>query len=344
MPSGGSALLLNVRPDDRQWRTATRGGEVGRGPEPAVHRRPVHALSEVLSQPAGRYAFQRIHQVRTRVTSEAKHAPHRAWLGAVSHVALGESFRDAARARRNWFASLSGKRKGHKVGAPRFKSKRGEQSIRLARNGFSLHGDCLYVAKVGDMEVRWSRDLPSVPSSVTVTRESDGRYYASFVVERDTQPLPTTAKDVGVDLGLTTLAVTSDGQEIPNPRRMKAREKALARAQRRLSRKQKGSSNRRKAVVKAECHGRTVVKVDRWFPSSQVCSVCGFKDGPKPLSVRAWTCASCGAVHDRDVNAARNILNEGRRTAAGLAVDVCGADVSPGHVLAIGDETEILVA
>jgi putative transposase len=348
-------------------------------------------------------------EVRTRVTSEAKHAPHRAWLGEVAHVALGESFRDASRARRNWFASLSGKRAGRKVGAPRFKSKRGKQSIRLARNGFSLRPNgTLYVVKVGDLEVRWSRDLPSVPSSVTVTREPDGRYYASFVVDRAAEPFPPAPKDVGIDLGLTTLAVTSDGQKIPNPRRMKAREKVLARAQRRLARKQKGSNNRRKAVRKvavlhrkvrnsradylhktavrlvrdnqavyvedlavsglartrlaksvhdaswgklvrlvegkAERHGRAVVKVDRWFPSSQICSACGIKDGPKPLSVRAWTCPACGTTHDRDVNAARNILCEGRRTAAGLAVDVCGAGVSPGLVPAVGVEAETLVA
>jgi putative transposase len=86
------------------------------------------------------------------------------------------------------------------------------------------------------------------------------------------------------------------------------------------------------------------VKVDRWFPSSQVCSACGVKDGPKPLDVREWTCPACGTWHDRDVNAAKNILFEGRRTAAGLAVDVCGADVSPGLVPAVGVEAETLVA
>jgi len=70
---------------------------------------------------------------------------------------------------------------------------------------------------------------------------------------------------------------------------------------------------------KAERHGRTVVKVSRWFPSSQICSACGVKDGPKPLSVRQWTCSNCGTTHDRDVNAARNIRLEGRKAAAGQA-------------------------
>lgn len=71
---------------------------------------------------------------------------------------------------------------------------------------------------------------------------------------------------------------------------------------------------------KAVKHGRTFAKVDRAFPSSQVCSVCGFRDGPKPLHVRQWLCGECGTAHDRDHNAARNVLFEGRRiVAAGRA-------------------------
>jgi putative transposase len=92
---------------------------------------------------------------------------------------------------------------------------------------------------------------------------------------------------------------------------------------------------------KAARYGRTVVRVDRWFPSSQICSVCGVKDGPKPLGVREWTCASCGCLHDRDVNAARNIRLEGRKIAAGLAEtqNACGGDIRPGQALAIASET-----
>jgi len=92
---------------------------------------------------------------------------------------------------------------------------------------------------------------------------------------------------------------------------------------------------------KAAQYGRTVVKIDRRFPSSQLCSMCGHRDGPKPLAVRAWTCPACGAEHDRDLNAACNVLAEGRRIAAGLAEieNACGADVRPGRVPAVGDET-----
>jgi putative transposase len=74
---------------------------------------------------------------------------------------------------------------------------------------------------------------------------------------------------------------------------------------------------------KAKLYGRTLVRVDRRFPSSQLCSACGRRDGPKPLKVRTWTCPGCGTIHDRDLNAARNIL------AAGLAVSACGVGVRP---------------
>ncbi len=165
-------------------------------------------------------------EVQRRVITLAKTTPERAWLGEVGSVALVQACQDARRAYRNWFDSLSGKRKGRKVGHPKFRSRKDHrQSIRLTRNGFALHGDRLYVAKVGDLRVRWSRGLPSEPSSVTVIREADGRYYASFVVEISATPLPATTADVGLDLGLSVLAATSDGEKIPNPRHLRARER-----------------------------------------------------------------------------------------------------------------------
>ena len=85
-------------------------------------------------------------------------------------------------------------------------------------------------------------------------------------------------------------------------------------------------------AYKAKLYGRTIVKVDRRFPSSQRCSACGHRDGPKPLTVRTWTCLGCGVTHDRDLNAARNILAEGRSVAA------CGGGVRPGETLAGADE------
>ena len=345
-------------------------------------------------------------EVQRRVITLAKLTPEREWLGEVASVALVQACQDARRAYRNWFDSLSGKRKGRKAGHPRFRSRKDHrQSIRFTRNGFTLHGDKLYLAKVGDLKVRWSRPLPSVPSSVTVIREADGRYYASFVVEVAATPLPAVTSDVGLDLGLSVLAATSDGELIANPRHLRHRERKLARAQRVLCRKQKGSANRARARVtvavqhrkvraaradhlhktalrlirdnqavyvedlavsglartrlakpvhdagwaalvrllaeKAERYGRTVVRVGRWFPSSQICSACGVKDGPKPLHVRTWTCAACGVRHDRDVNAARNIRREGRKVAAGQAetLNGCGGTVRPGLAPAGPGET-----
>ena len=128
-------------------------------------------------------------EVQRRVVTLAKLTPERAWL-SVASVALVQACRDARRAYRNWFDSVSGQRKGRKVGHPVFRRKHRRQSIRLTRSGFALHGERLYIAKVGELRVRWSRDLPSVPSSVTAIHEPDGRHYASFVVEREPAPLP----------------------------------------------------------------------------------------------------------------------------------------------------------
>jgi putative transposase len=321
-------------------------------------------------------------EVQRRVITLAKSTPERAWLAEVASVVLVQACQDARRSYRNWFDSLSGKRKGRRVGHPRFRTKHARQSIRLTRNGFALHGGRLYLAKVGEVRVRWSRELPSVPSSVTVIRELDGRYYASFVVERDPTPLPPVARTAGIDLGLVSFATiaASDGtiETVDNPRHLRAAERQLAHAQRALSRKQKGSANRARArrrvavahrkvrdqradhhhklalrlirenqavavedlavaglartrlakrvhdagwatlvrllEEKAAQHGRQVVKTGRWEPTSQTCCACGHRDGPKPLSVRAWGCQACGTIHHRDINAARNIL-----VAAGLA-------------------------
>ena len=183
-------------------------------------------------------------EVQRRVITLAKLTPERVWLGEVASVALVQACQDARRAYKNWYDSLAGRRKGRQIRHPKPRRKHGRQSVRLTRNGFALHRQRLYVAKVGDLRVEWSRDLPSVPSSVTVIREPDGRYYASFVVERQATPLPACNREVGIDLGLNSLVVTSDGEVIANPRFLRAAERRLIRAQRVLSRRQKGSANR----------------------------------------------------------------------------------------------------
>ena len=337
---------------------------------------------------------------RLRIT-QAKRTEERAWLADGSAVVLQQSLRDLDTAYKNFFDSLSGKRKGRKAGPPRYKSKKDtRQSIRLNTNAFTLTANgTVYVAKVGDLKVKWSRRLPAAPTSLTVTKDSSGRYFLSFVVDTKPDILPEAETETGIDLGLSAFAVLSDGTKISTPRFLRRAEKKLKRLQRELSRKQKGSKNRAKARIKvarqharvadrrrdfhhkastqiirdnqavhvenlavsglartrlaksvhdagwsafvrmleykAAKHGRTFTRVDRAFPSSQVCSGCGFRDGPKPLHVRQWTCGACGTVHDRDHNAARNILVEGRRiVAAGRAEtrNARGAPVRRAHV------------
>jgi putative transposase len=332
-------------------------------------------------------------ELSARLTT-AKATSERAWLAEVSAVVLQQALADLNTAYRNFFASVTSRRKGPKAGPPRFRSRKDRrQSIRFTRNArFSITpGGKLRLPKIGDVPVRWSRDLPSAPSSVTVIKDAAGRFFASFVVEAEPGALPEAEPVIGIDLGLTHFAVLSDGRKISSPRFLRRAEKKLRRAQKALSRKQIGSRNRDKARVKvagaharvadarrefhhqlstalireiqavavedlavkglartwlaksvhdagwstfvhmleykARMYGRDFRRVGRFEPTSQVCSACGDKDGPKPLHVREWTCSSCGATHDRDVNAAVNIAQ-----AAGLAVTACGAQVRPGAV------------
>ncbi|GAA2459644.1 hypothetical protein GCM10010191_94920 [Actinomadura vinacea] len=115
----------------------------------------------------------------------------------------------------------------------------------------------LRLPRIGDVPVRWSRHLPSDPSSVTVVKDAAGRYFASFVVKTDAEPLPEAASAIGIDLGLTHFAVLSDGRRIDNPRFLRRAERELRKAQQVLSRKAKGSSNRGKAAVRvARAHAK----------------------------------------------------------------------------------------
>jgi putative transposase len=105
--------------------------------------------------------------------------------------------------------------------------------------------------------VRWSRDLPSEPSSVTVTVDAAGRYHASFVVEAPDAPLPPVSQEVGIDLGLTHFAVLSDGTKVDAPRIARKAAAKLRRAQKELARRRRGSANRERSRRKvAKCHAR----------------------------------------------------------------------------------------
>ncbi|MEU0517878.1 transposase, partial [Streptosporangium sp. NPDC006007] len=197
-------------------------------------------------------------ELSKRVVTEAKRTPERAWLGEVSAVVLQQALADLNAAYRTFFSSLSGRRKGPKVAPPRFRSRKdNRQAVRFTKNAkFKVTpGGRLRLPKIGDVEVRWSRDLPSEPSSVTVIKDAAGRYFASFVIETAGEPLPPTPAEVGIDLGLTHFAVMSDGRKVDNPRFLRRTAKRLRKAQKALSRTQKGSANRKKAVVKvAQAH------------------------------------------------------------------------------------------
>jgi putative transposase len=332
-------------------------------------------------------------ELSARLT-RVKATPERAWLGEVSAVVLQNALADLNAAYRNFFASLKGQRKGPKMGPPKFRSRKDHrQAARFTANAWFkvLPNGRLRLPKIGDVPVRWSRPLPSEPSSVTVIKDPAGRPFASFVIEAKPGILLEAEPVVGLDLGLTSFAVLSDGRKITAPRFLRRAEKKLRRRQRDLSRKQQGSRNRDKARVnvaraharvadarrdfhhqlstalirenqavavedlavtglartrlaksvhdagwsafvamleyKARMYGREFHRISRWAPTSQACSACGAKDGPKPLHIRAWQCQACGAWLDRDVNAAVNVAK-----AAGLAVTACGAQVRPGAI------------
>jgi putative transposase len=226
------------------------------------------------------------------------------------------------------------------------------------------------------------------PSTVTVSQDAAGRWFVSMLCDDPSvKPLPAGETAVGIDVGLDHLLTLSTGEKITNPRHERKDRARLAKTQRNLAKKTKGSANRAKArrkvakihariadrrrdllhqittrlvrenqtlviedltvrnmvknrslaraisdaswaefrsmlEYKAQWYGREVIAVDRWFPSSKLCSICGTLQEKMPLKARTWTC-DCGTTHDRDVNAAKNLL------AAGRAVAACGAGVRP---------------
>lgn len=325
------------------------------------------------------------------------------YMNDVSCVPLQQALRHLQTAFSRFFKQVSD--------YPRFKRKSHGGSAEFTRSAFTWNEDKheLTLAKMREpLPIRWSRTLPKrcEPSTVTVSLDAAGRWHVSLLVEEHVTPLPPRSDAVGIDLGVKSIAVTSKGQVIGNPRHYAKLAAKLEREQHALSRKRQGSNNHRKAALKvartyarladmrrdflhklsttlirdnqtiviedlavknltsrcaakpdpadpthylpngqgakshsnrnildagwgelrrmleykAEWYGRQLVVIDRYYPSTQLCSHCGAKTGPKGqkgLNVRAWTCPDCGTTHDRDVNAAENIL------AAGLAVSVC---------------------
>ncbi len=308
------------------------------------------------------------------------------FLNEVSSVPLQQGLRNLQKAFTNFWAGLAR--------YPNFKKKRSGGSAEFTRSAFRWKDGQLWLAKCSEpLPIRWSRTLPKgcEPSTVTVRLDASGRWFVSLLVNDTIKPLPQTDKVVGIDTGITSLIVTSDGEKIANHKHFKRLRYKLRQAQKALSRKVKGSNNREKARrevarihakiadtrndflhklttqlvrenqtiavedlavknmlknhklaqaisdaswgelirqlgYKCQWYGRTLVKIERWFPSSKRCGRCGHVVEKLPLDIREWDCPECGTHHDRDINAAQNIL------AAGLAVIVCGANIRPdGH-------------
>jgi putative transposase len=362
---------------------------------------PTAVQAEQLARTFGctRYVYNRALAERTRAWSQERHRVTYAdtskmltgwkrdaeteWLAEPSKGPLQESLRQLQGAFERFWRK--------QTGYPQFKKKgRSKDSATYYSNCFIFRDGQLRLAKQSEpLDIRWSRPLPegAVPSQVTVSRNARGQYHVSILVEDTITELEPVDRVVGLDAGITSLYTLSTGEKITNPRHERTDRERLAKAQRALARKQKGSRNRAKARLKvakihgriadrrrdylhklstrlvrenqviaiedlsvrnmvknrslsrvisdagwsefrsmleykADWYGRRVVVIDRFCPSSKTCSVCGEVASAMPLNVREWTCR-CGVVHDRDVNAARNIL------AVGLTVAACGDGVRP---------------
>jgi putative transposase len=233
---------------------------------------------------------------------------------------------------------------------PRFKSrKRGRASAEYTRSAFRWRDGRLTLAKMdGPLEIVWSRPLPegAEPSTVTVSRDPAGRWHVSILVETTLAHAPTTDRVAGVDSGITSLLTLSTGEKITNPRHERRDRERLARAQRALARKEKGSANPKARLRVARVHARIadrrrdllhklstrLVREDQLVVIEDLAVRTMLRNRSLARAISdaswsdlrsMWTCPGWGVSHDRDVNAARTIL------AAGRAVTACGAGVRP---------------
>jgi putative transposase len=303
--------------------------------------------------------------------TQTKKTVERSWLADVSAVPLQQSLRNLDVAYRNFFNSHNGKRKGGKMGIPKFKKKTNKQSAEFTKAAFSLKDSEVYLAKIGDLKPIWSRELPSEPSSITVIKDCANRYFLSFVVEIEPSYIEAKSQSIGIDLGIKTFAVMSNGEKAFSPDYSNT-DRKIRKLQRKLARQHKDSKRRRltririaklhnktsdtrkdflhklstklvsenqtivledlnvagmlknrklsraisqqswgefSSLCEAKCEkfGRTFTAINRWVPTSQVCSSCGFRWGKIDLSVRSIVCLNCHTEHDRDENASKNI-------------------------------------
>lgn len=303
------------------------------------------------------------------------------WLREVDSIALQMAAEDLSVAYDNFFKSMTGKRKAPKISLPKFKSKHSRQSYRT--RGVRLNKDgTLQIPKLKATKAVIHRPIPAgyTIKSTTISKNPDGRYYASILVETELQLQPMTSKEVGCDVGLKDLLITSDGIKFKKPnelenivktkRLLKVKQKQFARTDKssknheklrmriarlysKITRQRneyyhlisrylidnydsiyvedlavKNMLNNRKLSraiheaawsvltsmisYKSSFSGRTYHRIGRFTPSSKICSCCNYKLEKLDLGTREWICPNCGVVHDRDINAAKNILRVGR--------------------------------
>jgi putative transposase len=316
---------------------------------------------------------------------EMKKQPEYTWLKEAHSQVLQQSILNLDRAFQNFFAK--------RAKYPKFKRKHAVQSIRFPQYFFVLDRQ-ISIPKIGKVKAKIHRPLEGKPKSLTLTKTKAGRYFAAIQVEVEVPEPQPKAGAVGIDLGLKSFLVTSDGQEIAPPKHLLKAQKRLAGLQCRWSRCKKGSHGREKArlalarqhekvanqrsdflhkishpltqtygwigledlnvrgmvknhrlaraifdagwgelkrqlTYKAAWNGGSVIEVDRFFPSSKRCSACQHSLPDLPLSVREWDCPTCGVHHDRDHNAAINILQEALRRVGSPRIYAEGVNVSP---------------
>ena len=302
------------------------------------------------------------------------------WLKHVHSKVLQQSVRDMNQAYDNFF-------KLHR-GFPKFKSKHdNRQSCRFPKDAFiGVRGNRIDLIKVlKDIHFKCSRNderylnrNQDKVKSITLSKEPNGKFYLSVLIDKPLRQVPQSQNMMGLDLGIKDFAVTSDGQVIENFHFKKNEESRLKRLQRQISKKIVGSKNREKArlrfaklnekirnrklnflrdvtnhlidenqvivmedlnvkgmvrnhklaesisevnwgefrrilAYKAAWHGRQLVFIDRFYPSSKRCNHCGYIYKELTLKDRQWVCPECGSLIDRDYNAALNILEEGER-------------------------------
>jgi putative transposase len=191
------------------------------------------------------------------VITQAKQTLERAWLEDVSCVPLQQSVADLETAFKNFFDACKGKRKGRKVGYPKFKKRTSSQSARLTRRGFSMkENGGVYLAKIGIVKPIWSRKLPSDPSSVTIIKDCANRYFLSFVVEVEPVNIDAKNQSVGIDLGMKTFAVMSNGEKAESPS-YKELDRKVRQLPKKLARQPKDSKRRNRTRIRiAKLHNQ----------------------------------------------------------------------------------------